>query len=81
MGGSDATPETDRRAVQYLAFRMCMGVHPATSELKEESEWFEKNHEILVPYADLIRERGADFGWMKELVSESSVAPLATGLL
>lgn len=71
----------DATTVRYLAFRTCMGVFPATSELKNESQWFDENHESLVPYIDSIRQRGADFGWMKELVSESSVTPLTSGLL
>lgn len=81
VGGLYATVETDRMAVRYLAFRMCMGVYPDTRDLKNEAQWFEENHEALIPYIDLIRARGADFGWMQELVSESNVAPLSEGLL
>jgi hypothetical protein len=81
VGSRDETIEADRSAVRYLAFRMCMGVYPATNELKNEAQWFEENHDALVPYIDLIMERGADFGWMKELVSESGITPLANGLL
>lgn len=79
--GLDAATDADRRAVRYLAFRMCVGDYPASRELKEESEWFEKNHEALIPYIDLIRERGANFGWLKDLVGENNLPPLATGLL
>jgi hypothetical protein len=80
VGGLYATVETDRLAVSYMAFRMCMGVYPNARDLKNEAQWFDENREALVPYVELIRERGADFGWMKELVGEG-VAPLADGLL
>jgi hypothetical protein len=48
---------------------------------KEEAEWFDENYEQLTQHVDLIRDHSGDMGWMKELVSERSVAPLAEGLL
>jgi hypothetical protein len=77
----DAVVESDRRAVRYLAFHLCMGVYPYARDLKNEAQWFDENCEALVPYINLIKEHGADFDWMKELVSESSVTPLTNGLL